>query len=178
MSNAPISNDNATPPSDETTVIVAANADADAPVSETPEKDKVVPAHVALNVDLKERLASCGGQVRTAIVEALAKDEIERRTRVGEAAVRLETALSKEFEKIKPDVTNYTDPTDEKSAVTSWSPEQAKKKKESAKKLEELRSAINKAFDKWTKDDWDKLEQKVEALKKEQGQAANDGKKK
>ncbi len=154
--------------------------DASAPGVVTDPPAKPVPAYVDLGVAVKERIAGCGADVREVIVASLAKDEIARRTTVGEAAIRLETELAKEFGKIKPDVTEYATPGDEKTAVKRWSPEHGKKYQEASKKLEELRSSINTAFDKFDKESWDKLEQKVKGLKDSAASAekSNDQKKK
>lgn len=132
---------------------------------ENNEETQITSPAVYLNVaqEVKSRIASAGNQVKEKVVEALAKDEIERRIRVGEVAIRLEQSMSKEFNKIKPDQVKYITPGDEKTAIRTWSPEQGKKYTECERKLTAFRTLINKAFDveSFTKEAWDKLEEAV-----------------
>jgi hypothetical protein len=95
---------------------------------------------------VKEGLQGVEAKVKTAIVEQLVKEEIERRIRATSAVFSKINAAEKELRKIKPKFLGY-DSNGKGVGEPIFTKEEAETLRKTKETLEKLNSALSKAFD-------------------------------
>lgn len=104
---------------------------------------------ISVATQVAEQIKGSGPQVTTIVVNQLVDAEVQRRSALIIKGLSKVDELDKAFKQInKPDVTNYTTPGDNTTAVNSYSSERSKKIVEDKLKLTTLRNKLDAALDK------------------------------